>query len=221
MTSAGRKAGRPTAARLRARGDGRTLIASTALKAFSEYGFHRVSIRDIARDADVSLSTLYHYYPSKQELLYALLRNGIDENRRICGAALGAAGDDPLARFDALVGATIEYLAYHRIESNLMRNELRNLDTELQDKLSLPQEDASAVMTEIITAGMETGIFATPYPDDARRSVFSMCSSITSWYDPDGPVPLEDLIVRYQCLARTLVSYRPPVASQESLDRNS
>jgi AcrR family transcriptional regulator len=216
MGSANRKAGRPTSAQLRKRGDGRTLIASTALKAFSELGYHGVSIRDIARAADVSLSALYHYYPSKQDLLYALLQNGIDDYYVICRRALEAAGEDPVARFDALVAATIEYRAHHKIESNLMLSELRNLDEELQEQLRSPQEDATVNLTKIIEAGISAGVFTTPYPDDARRAVLAMCNAIARWYEPNGSVPLDELIVRYQHLARVLVGYVAPVAPADS-----
>jgi AcrR family transcriptional regulator len=215
MSSPNRKAGRPTTAQLKKRGDGRTLIASTALKAFSELGYHGVSIRDIAQAAGVSMSALYHYYPSKQDLLYALLQNGIDDYYVICRRALEAAGEDPLARFDALVAATIEYRAHHRIESNLMLSELRNLDVELQEQLRVPQEDATVNLTKIIAAGISGGVFTTPYPDDARRAVLAMCNAIARWYDPNGPVPLGELIVRYQHLARVLVGYRPPAGAPD------
>lgn len=44
------------------------LIIQEALKLFSERGFAAVSMRDLAESVGISVSTIYHYYPSKQDL---------------------------------------------------------------------------------------------------------------------------------------------------------
>ena len=45
------------------------LIIREALKLFSERGFAAVSMRDLAEAAGISVSTIYHYYESKQALV--------------------------------------------------------------------------------------------------------------------------------------------------------
>ena len=44
------------------------LIIQEALKLFSEKGFAAVSMRDLAESVGISVSTIYHYYASKQDL---------------------------------------------------------------------------------------------------------------------------------------------------------
>ena len=44
------------------------LIMQEALKLFSEKGFAAVSMRDLADSVGISVSTIYHYYDSKQAL---------------------------------------------------------------------------------------------------------------------------------------------------------
>ena len=44
------------------------LIIQEALKLFSEKGFAAVSMRDLAESVGISVSTIYHYYESKQVL---------------------------------------------------------------------------------------------------------------------------------------------------------
>ena len=45
------------------------LIIREALKLFSEKGFAAVSMRDLAESVGISVSTIYHYYESKQALV--------------------------------------------------------------------------------------------------------------------------------------------------------
>ena len=52
-------------------------------------------------------------------------------------------------------------------------------------------------------------MFATRYPEDARRAIIAMCNAIAQWWRPDGPLTREDLVGRYVALALTLVEYRP------------
>jgi len=49
------------------------VLFRTALEMFSEKGFDGVSMRDIARHAGCSVSLIYNYYPSKSDLLHAIV----------------------------------------------------------------------------------------------------------------------------------------------------
>jgi AcrR family transcriptional regulator len=49
----------------------RALLAETARRLFAERGFERVSVAEIARAADVSEATVYNYFPTKEDLVYA------------------------------------------------------------------------------------------------------------------------------------------------------
>lgn len=53
--------------------DIRARIEAAVLSLFSEQEFHKVSLIDIARSANVSLQTLYKYYGSKEALLFGTL----------------------------------------------------------------------------------------------------------------------------------------------------
>ena len=49
------------------------LIVATALKLFSEKGFHSTSIKDISKSANISQGLMYNYFKSKQDLLIHIL----------------------------------------------------------------------------------------------------------------------------------------------------
>ena len=49
------------------------LIVGEALKLFSEKGFAAVSMRDLAESAGISVSTIYHYFESKQALVREMI----------------------------------------------------------------------------------------------------------------------------------------------------
>lgn len=55
------------------------MITAVALKLFAEKTYDNTSIRDIAKAAGISKGLLYNYYESKEELLIAILNNGLDQ----------------------------------------------------------------------------------------------------------------------------------------------
>lgn len=52
--------------------DKKTAIMETALKLFTERGFHGTSTAQISKDAGVATGTLFNYFPTKEDLINSL-----------------------------------------------------------------------------------------------------------------------------------------------------
>jgi AcrR family transcriptional regulator len=57
----------------------RAHIADTARRLFAERGFDRVTVAEIAREADVAQATVFNYFPTKEDLFYSRLEAFEDE----------------------------------------------------------------------------------------------------------------------------------------------
>ncbi|WP_156670005.1 TetR/AcrR family transcriptional regulator, partial [Mycobacterium sp. E3305] len=51
----------------------RTRIITAAMRTVAEMGYSRTTIREIARAADMTSGSLYHYFPNKAELIKAAI----------------------------------------------------------------------------------------------------------------------------------------------------
>ncbi|MFJ8748964.1 TetR/AcrR family transcriptional regulator [Streptomyces sp. NPDC102441] len=60
----------PVGRRERKKAATRQAIADAALELFLDHGFERVSVRDVAERADVSTTTLFAHFPSKEALVF-------------------------------------------------------------------------------------------------------------------------------------------------------
>jgi AcrR family transcriptional regulator len=81
----------------------RILAAATDL--FGVRGFDSVSLDAIATDVGVAKQTLLYWFPSKDDLLQAVLVAVAEELTVVIEAAVRAAPDDPLDRIEAVVRA--------------------------------------------------------------------------------------------------------------------
>src|SRR5437899_3045055 len=85
--------GRP---RLEAARDTRKEILDTALDLFAEHGFHATSVRALAAAVGVRESALYHYFPSKEAVLAAVIADQAVARMTEVEAELRALADHPL-----------------------------------------------------------------------------------------------------------------------------
>ena len=104
-----RHAGRPAGGsgdRTRAR------IIERAIEAFADAGYAGASVRDIARKARIRVSSLYHYFPSKDALYRAVEERIADEAREITLAVVGQSTDLRQMAGDA-VGRLFDFYLAH------------------------------------------------------------------------------------------------------------
>ena len=75
----------------------RRLIADTAWRLFADRGFERVTVAEVAREAEVAVATVFNYFPTKEDLFFFRLEAfGAD----LVEAVAGRAGGEPaLAAF--------------------------------------------------------------------------------------------------------------------------
>jgi AcrR family transcriptional regulator len=79
----------------------RELIAETARRLFAERGFDRVTVSEIAREADVAEKTVFNYFPTKEDLVYWRLESF--EDALLTTIREREAGESVLAAFGRFV----------------------------------------------------------------------------------------------------------------------
>lgn len=96
-------------------------ILRAAAELFGRRGYARTTMEDVARRAKLAVGTLYNYFPSKAEIVLALLRRDTGEALAAADAVLDAPSDDPAEAIAALFDVYVDLLAGHD------RHQLREL----------------------------------------------------------------------------------------------
>lgn len=79
-------------------------LLEVAARLFHEQGYHATGVATIAREADVLPGSLYHYFPSKEDLLLGTLEWRLQALRPVVTDPVEAATDDGIERVFALLG---------------------------------------------------------------------------------------------------------------------
>ncbi|AXY49934.1 MULTISPECIES: TetR/AcrR family transcriptional regulator [Rhodococcus] len=109
-------------------GNGRQAILDSALRNMNERGYHGTSMRDIARDADITVASIYHHFKSKQEILQDIMTRALHDAIAMTRGALLRAGGLPDAQLQALVRAWVMFHTARQLDALVGATELRSLN---------------------------------------------------------------------------------------------
>lgn len=151
----------------------RRRIITAAMRCVAEAGYSQATIREIARAADMTSGSLYHYFPNKSELLTTTAAEieGIVLPRL---RAAAAQSDDVIDRLDAVLDES------HRLirDYPYLTAFLRALRTESTARLRGPKYPGSKalhdVVAEIVAAAQRQGRLSPA--TDAPSAVQAICA---------------------------------------------
>lgn len=172
---------------------GRQDILGAAARLLSTHGYHGMSMRDLARASDMSLSNLYNYFGSKEDLVFALQTRAFETLISTAEQALdGLEGAE--ARLYAFILNHVRYITANRDVTRVLVEEAGELPGRRRHAIRRLKERYFAIGRGIVEAVSEAGcgvpgaVAAGPLPDaEVERStynIFGMLNWVYGWYEP-------------------------------------
>jgi len=167
------------------------VIVEAAANLFDKNGYLETSLKDISAAAKLSKGGIYHYFSNKHEILYFILDNYMDRLLVGLEEELNAIPDAP----SKIQFAMFRHLRHYNKqvpEARALLNHAHNLPAEDFNVIATKQKKYAQIMTGVLST-----LFNGRMADDKLKAIsyilFGMCNSIMYWYDPEGPISLEDL----------------------------
>ncbi|VEN75426.1 TetR family transcriptional regulator [Candidatus Desulfarcum epimagneticum] len=164
----------------------RQQIIIGAKKVFSEKGFNKATIEDIAAEAELSPGTLYLYFKNKEEL-YASLSIRILQYLNIRVEHVNKEKDlAPAEKLEALMKAMFDVYEFDPMTIinmfHLQSSEtLKNLSTQLMSDIKELSRKALAGIASVFKEGIEQGIFKDKHPVALADIFWSLFSGVILW----------------------------------------
>lgn len=167
------------------------MIAVGAAELFSTKGYMETSMEEVASRANLSKGGMYHYFSSKEEILYYILSNFMDglldgferEIERI---------DDPVDKIRYIIRHHVHEYVAHTHSAKALFNEAYNLASSKLAKIKSKERQYFAVIAGVLSSYLRQRLDK----DELTVVTFSllgMCNWIYSWYNPQGIVDPDEL----------------------------
>ena len=170
------------------------ILRNTA-RIFAAKSYHSTSMRDISRATGVSLSGLYHYCKSKEELLFLIQDNCFGRVLERLELRL-AAETDPVDRLRTFVENHLAFFAANMAEMKVLSHEADSLGGDLHARVSGKKEKYTRRARKILNDVQQLRPKETRQLDltVATYALFGMMNWIYNWYNPRGKIAVADLV---------------------------
>lgn len=165
-------------------------LRRVAVELFAKKGFAATGIREIAHAAGITASLLYHYWPTKEDLLVDIMKSALTASITAAEDALSRA-EGPASQLAALIGT-------HTAAQALNAHEALVVDTELRALVGPPYREVVALRRkyedlwrDVIEEGCAGGVFSVNDRRIARLGLLEMCNGVAWWYSPGGALTIE------------------------------
>jgi len=167
-------------------------ILRHAAQVFANRGYEGASIRDISRASGVSLSGLYYYVKSKQEILYLIQIHTFKTILAHLQAALGGVRE-PAERLRVFVRNHLGYFLQHPMEMKVLAHEDDALEGAYRKGVAEIKRKYYGIAVEIFEALRDENPSCDVSPRVAVLSLFGMMNWIHTWYQPQRDPRSEEL----------------------------
>lgn len=168
-----------------------TIIASAA-GLYARRGFQGASIADLANACNTSKSLVYHYFPSKEDILYEVMAAHLEALVRAADDVVTLSALGPRERLHALALAFMRLYAGAADSHKVLLNELDNLPPERRAAVVAKQRRIIGVVEDQIREirpDLGRGALARPL----TMLFFGMINWTHTWFRADGEVGAEAL----------------------------
>ncbi|MET3662585.1 TetR/AcrR family transcriptional regulator [Aquamicrobium ahrensii] len=179
-------------------------IREAAVDLIARHGYEAVTMRQLAARVGVQPAALYRYFPTKEELLFTLMRAHME-------ALLGAWNDarpssgDAAERLSAFVANHIAFHIERRSQTHVSNMELRSLSPERLTIILRLRTSYEKELRAILREGAESGVFDIDDIGLTAMAIIQMITGVIVWFRPDERLSVEGVTRTYLSMTMRLV----------------
>lgn len=167
-------------------------IVVAAIRLFQQKGFHATSMQDIADAVGLQKGSLYHYISSKEDLLVVIIHDAIAQyNARL--AEIKAMDLSARERLEYAVKAHVQGIAANLGMLTIFLRESYALNPDQQQVIAEASDRYNQMFEDLLVEGIRSGEVRDLDPKLVTRTVLGACNWFYRWYNPEGPMSIEEM----------------------------
>nr|MBA5587763.1 TetR/AcrR family transcriptional regulator [Anaerobacillus isosaccharinicus]QOY38630.1 TetR family transcriptional regulator [Anaerobacillus isosaccharinicus] len=168
-------------------------ITDVALQLFEQNGYHAVTVDKIVKLSGTSKGTFYHYFKSKDELLYNVHDYFITY---VLDKATEAyeMWKTPTERLNAIIKSFVMMFDMYRPHVTVFYQESLYLAPEYFFEIKQKRDQYKEMMFKVVQEGIDLGEFRKELPVPiTSMAIFGMINWTYKWYKTDGKYSIVDI----------------------------
>ena len=174
-------------------------IRKAGLRLIFEHGYEAMSLRQLAAEVGIQVGSLYNHIATKQELLFDLVQDHINELLRQLDLAL-AGKEEPHDRLRAFVAFHVTYHMTRKREVYIANSELRSLEPRNYEAVVALRSAYEQRLADILADGVAAGVFEVVDVQVATFAILALLTGLCNWYRPGGRLTREAIIAAHEKL---------------------
>jgi AcrR family transcriptional regulator len=166
-------------------------ILKQAVRLFADKGYAGTTIIDLAEACESSRGALYHYFESKEEILFHILESHVNLLLEQVQETV-AEHKDPLDQCRAVVGTIVLCNAGSQSEQVVLLSYLGQLNKDQQREIIAKQRKIVELVADILIRIDAKHRLNTRNKKAYTMMLFGMINYTYVWYDPKGAVSPRD-----------------------------
>jgi AcrR family transcriptional regulator len=167
-------------------------ICKAAAKLFNERGYLSTSLGDIARVATITKGGIYHYFSTKEELLFVILYRYMDKMLQEVKRQMDLR-NSPEEKIRVFVQLHIYNYRDNVVETHVLLRERRNLTPKYLNLIKDQEREYEVILSHLIESLMKK---RKRYFGNIKLMTYcllGMCNWPFTWFNPEGKWSAEDL----------------------------
>lgn len=179
-----------------AKGSQRRLpIFEAAMAVFSEKGFEKATVDEIAERAGIAKGTIYYNYGSKRELFLSLVEEGIDRLENTVKKEV-ARRKSIQAKLESLITVQLRFFDDYKNYCKVLLSEVWGQETRWEETARRIRSGYLSIIREIIEDGKKEGVIKKELETaTAASALFGMVGiAALDWFLFEKEYPYEDIL---------------------------
>ncbi|HSI18041.1 MAG TPA: TetR/AcrR family transcriptional regulator [Sphingomonas sp.] len=169
----------------------REAILDKAAHLFARMGFAGASVSDLAAACETSKSLIYHYYPSKEDVLYGVMASHLDQLVQDVDQVLSREAA-PAELLSALIHSFMRHYIGAADRQKVLLNELGNLPADRRKVIVDKQRGVIDAVQKLLEAIHPVLAEDAAMARAETMLLFGMINWTHTWFDPAGPVSADE-----------------------------
>lgn len=168
-------------------------IIQSSLILIEKHGYHGVSINQIVEHCGASKGAFYHYFRSKDELLYVIHDTFITYVLEKANQAKQTYYH-PTEKLQAIVESFVKVFDLYKPHISVFYQESTYLKPEYEELIKKKRDQFKKNLFQVIEEGQEKGEFRKELPVEITgMAILGMVNWTYKWYKKDGPKEIDEI----------------------------